>query len=1034
MSVRQNAARKIACDRRKPTCDFCIKNHFDCEYAAARRPGLRAGYIAKLDRRLIELEQRVWMLEGHSKESAGNDQEVSTPGVSHPDASINAVYSGEKDLPMPNAPSQTALTTPNASSDDNTLARHSFQFDPFSYPVLSELCSIWFKRYHPWFPILHQPSLMDSLQHLKGSETLSQRLAVKAICAVTLTHYESPLVSADEREHWSDRLRESVYFQALQQACLQSVQALLIISNIEYGSGRFEKFWNVIALCKRMSSQLGYGTLVKKHADHINSSASVPPRLHPLSTTIIDREERIRAYWMSEMLDSMSTVGVDWDTGASLPMSNGILPCSDSLWAFPEHIINIWSFGQFRYSSAFSWQTEAQKIDERLTAWREEFVAAVYRLINAEYAEEERAEMDPNIVLTNCVLDIAVVLLFQRMSTIPREIDPSTEPWQYATNRCIYACDNMVFKVGQMTDEELSVSNPHLVFCFFTVARFYIVYAKTVNADVPAGLELVCGEPIPDNLGIYTKPGEVMYDMASAISAEDFICPRWAASPTREPKTFLDFLQLKITHLFCTMLDGYGLEVVLTAANSAAQAWYGYDQGVVSGILISSDFINVFPETKVSSIQGITASCFSFSAYSFPQLIVGRVINGVGNGMTSSTCGIFQAESCPSDRRGKLSVIVVLHNVVFYCAATWLTLACSFLPGGYQWRLPLALQLIPAMFLIGLLSFVPDSPRWLLMRGKTEAGLEAIRRYSGKGLLTDDPRVQSEYHSIIGALRIERESKISFIHILARRDRSSHLKRLLLGCGGQFMQQFGGINALNYYFTIILMNNLGMNELMARILTGCNATSYMISSALCFGLIERCGRRVLMLSGLSFQCFAYVMVAISIALLDKAPYEWGIVAVSFLFFYYAAFGCTWGMVPWVYQAEINSLAMRTVGAAAATATNWLAGFICTQFTPTGIEEIGYKFYIIFAVFNLTFILVVYFLYPETAYRTLEDVDVYFDRDSNHRTIIPIHDKTAKQTMRPLEAIEAEAARVAITEAADAKGSSFQQIDDIDRVV
>lgn len=58
--------------------------------------------------------------------------------------------------------------------------------------------------------------------------------------------------------------------------------------------------------------------------------------------------------------------------------------------------------------------------------------------------------------------------------------------------------------------------------------------------------------------------------------------------------------------------------------------------------------------------------------------------------------------------------------------------------------------------------------------------------------------------------------------------------------------------------------------------------------------------------------------------------QWGIVAVSFLFFYYAAFGCTWGMVPWVYQAEVNSLAMRTVGAAAATATNW----VCHPFTPS----------------------------------------------------------------------------------------------------
>ena len=99
------------------------------------------------------------------------------------------------------------------------------------------------------------------------------------------------------------------------------------------------------------------------------------------------------------------------------------------------------------------------------------------------------------------------------------------------------------------------------------------------------------------------------------------------------------------------------------------------------------------------------------------------------------------------------------------------------------------------------------------------------------------------------------------------------LQRLLLGCGGQFMQQFGGINALNYYFPIILTENIGLSELMARILTGCNATSYMISSGLCFWMIERFGRRSLMLTGLGLQCFSYIMVAIAIALLTDAPFQ-----------------------------------------------------------------------------------------------------------------------------------------------------------------
>lgn len=105
------------------------------------------------------------------------------------------------------------------------------------------------------------------------------------------------------------------------------------------------------------------------------------------------------------------------------------------------------------------------------------------------------------------------------------------------------------------------------------------------------------------------------------------------------------------------------------------------------------------------------------------------------------------------------------------------------------------------MCLLSLLPLIPDSPRWLLMSGRTEQGLEAIRRYSGEGLAVEDRIVQSEYHSIVGALYIERESQISFTQVLARRDRSGHLRRMLLGCGGQFMQVLNTpLYSVNGYF------------------------------------------------------------------------------------------------------------------------------------------------------------------------------------------------------------------------------------------
>lgn len=181
-----------------------------------------------------------------------NDQVQSTPVVPESGMALaNPIYPQDKDISVPDPSNESVLTSPHSSPSNHVFNTSSAQFDPLSYPVLSELCSIWFKRYHPWFPILHQPSLTESLQNLERSETLSQLLAVKAICSVTLVHYESPLVSADERRQWSDSLRDTVCCQALKQVTLQSVQALLIISNVEYGEGRFEQFWNLIALSKR---------------------------------------------------------------------------------------------------------------------------------------------------------------------------------------------------------------------------------------------------------------------------------------------------------------------------------------------------------------------------------------------------------------------------------------------------------------------------------------------------------------------------------------------------------------------------------------------------------------------------------------------------------------------------------------------------------------------------------------------------------------------------------------------------------------
>ena len=98
------------------------------------------------------------------------------------------------------------------------------------------------------------------------------------------------------------------------------------------------------------------------------------------------------------------------------------------------------------------------------------------------------------------------------------------------------------------------------------------------------------------------------------------------------------------------------------------------------------------------------------------------------------------------------------------------------------------------------------------------------------------------------------------------------------------------------------------------------------------------------------------------------------------FLYYFCYGTSFAKVPWVYTSEINSLTYRIRGAAASTATNWLGGFVVTQFTKVGVDNLGWRFYLMFAVFVYSYFPVVMCLYPETSRRTLEDMDEIFARD------------------------------------------------------
>lgn len=114
----------------------------------------------------------------------------------------------------------------------------------------------------------------------------------------------------------------------------------------------------------------------------------------------------------------------------------------------------------------------------------------------------------------------------------------------------------------------------------------------------------------------------------------------------------------------------------------------------------------------------------------------------------------------------------------------------------------------------------------------------------------------------------------------------------------------------------------------------------------------------------------WVVIAIALGLSDNGgdSYKLGIVAVSFFFVFFASFGMGVLGVPWLYPTEINALEMRTKGASLAMATNWICNYAVVQATLPGLEKLGWKFWIIWAVICAAFIPITFFFYPETANR------------------------------------------------------------------
>ncbi|KAK3726075.1 hypothetical protein LTR37_000223 [Vermiconidia calcicola] len=486
--------------------------------------------------------------------------------------------------------------------------------------------------------------------------------------------------------------------------------------------------------------------------------------------------------------------------------------------------------------------------------------------------------------------------------------------------------------------------------------------------------------------------------------------------------------------------SGERLTVWISIAASTVLIFYGYDQGVFGNVIINENFLETFGNPSENT-QGTMTSIYNIgcfvgamstiitgdmlgrprqillgstviavgaviqtAAYGVPQMMVGRVVAGLGTGMNTATAGVWQAETSKMRSRGKLVIIQMANCITGFSISNWLTLGFAFAPRDVAWRFPLAFQIFFTGCIWLLCPFLPDSPRLLIRKGKYEEAYDVIAALEGNGATPDSPSVKTQFAIIKDVLDREHLNTFTWWQLITGRGPAGVLRRMILGAWMQAMNQISGINVTSYYMSYIFINALGISEILARILAACGSVDYLIFACLAYFVIERYGRRKVMMCSAAACAICWYCIAIATGLSEHGgnSYVLGSVAVAFFFAFFASFGMGVLGVPWLYPTEVNALEVRAKGASLAMATNWICNYAVVQATLPGVKNLGYKFWIIWGVVCTLFIPITFLFYPETANRTLEDIDRYFEAN---RGIIVCRNKLATQLHRPQVYIE-----------------------------
>lgn len=337
---------------------------------------------------------------------------------------------------------------------------------------------------------------------------------------------------------------------------------------------------------------------------------------------------------------------------------------------------------------------------------------------------------------------------------------------------------------------------------------------------------------------------------------------------------------------------------------------------------------------------------------------------------------MYTAEMAPKDIRGRLGACFQLFFATGVMVSYWVTYAVGIDQPNEtkQWQIALGLQFLPVGILLMGMCTVKESVRWLAKKGKTEKARESLKWIRG-GDETEE--LQLEFDEILAGLEEEARVKEGFTpkELLLPANRY----RIFIAITIQLCAQLTGNTSLAYYANQIF-STVGAGS-SSKLVTGFFGVVKVVG-VLTFQIfvLDRVGRRIPFMVGAfamgSFMLIISIIVAThptSSSSDTQGATKAGIAAIIMTYAEAFSFNMSWGPLPWLYLGEMFSNRTREVGIAIGSASQWLFNFVMSQMTPHAITNIGWRTFLMFAIFNYAIIIYSWFFLKEVYFLLTSEI-------------------------------------------------------------